>query len=169
MELKEIMLKRRSIRKFSNKKISKEIIETLLHYAMSAPSACNKQPWEFYVITNEEKLKELKNASRFSRYDSPLNIIVCGNLKRSLPLGMAEYWIQDCSAAIENILLGVTSLNLGAVWCGLYPQKNAVKKVREILELDEKIIPLGLIHIGYPDIEAIPRDQYNEKYIHYFE
>ena len=57
MELKEIMLKRRSIRKFSNKKISKEIIETLLHYAMSAPSACNKQPWEFYVITNEEKLK----------------------------------------------------------------------------------------------------------------
>lgn len=169
MELKEIMLNRRSVRKFKKDKVSKEDIDTLLHYAMSAPSACNKQPWEFYVITNEEKLEELKKVSRFSRYDSPLNIIVCGNLKRSLPLGMAEYWIQDCSAAIENILLGVTSLKLGAVWCGLHPQKNAIKHVREILDLDEKIVPLGLIHIGYPDCEIVPRDQYSEKYIHYIE
>ena len=169
MELKEIMLKRRSIRKFKKDKVSKEDIELLLHYAMSAPSACNKQPWEFYVITNEELLEKMKKVSRFSRYDSPLNIVVCGSLKRSLPLGLSEYWIQDCSAAIENILLGVTSLGLGAVWCGLYPQKNAVKHVRELLELDEKIVPLGLIHIGYPDSDVAPRDQYNEKYIHYFE
>ncbi len=169
MKLKDIMLNRRSVRKFKTDKVSKEDIETLLHYAMSAPSACNKQPWEFYVITNEDKLLELKKASKFSRYDSPLNIIVCGSLKRSLPLGLADYWIQDCSAAIENILLGVTSLGLGAVWCGLHPQKDAVKKVREILELDEKIVPLGLLHIGYPDCDITPRDQYNEKYVHYVE
>ncbi|MBQ8293234.1 MAG: nitroreductase family protein [Bacilli bacterium] len=169
MELKDIMLNRRSIRKFKKDKVSKEDIDTLLHYAMSAPSACNKQPWEFYVVTNEEMLLELKNASRFSRYNSPLNIIVCGSLKRSLPLQLAEYWIQDCSASIENILLGVTSLGLGAVWCGLHPQKNAAKKVREILGLDEKIVPLGLIHIGYPDETVAPRDQYNEKYVHFYE
>ncbi len=169
MKLKDIMLNRRSVRKFKTDKVSKEDIEILLHYAMSAPSACNKQPWEFYVITNEDKLLELKKASKFSRYDSPLNIIVCGSLKRSLPLGLADYWIQDCSAAIENILLGVTSLGLGAVWCGLHPQKVAVKKVREILELDEKIVPLGLLHIGYPDCDITPRDQYNEKYVHYIE
>lgn len=169
MELKEIMLNRRSVRKFKKDKVSKEDIETLLHYAMSAPSACNKQPWEFYIITSEEILEKMKNVTRFSRYTSPLNIVVCGTLKRSLPMGLAEYWIQDCSAAIENILLGVTSLGLGAVWCGLHPQKNPVKKVREILNLDEKIVPLGLIHIGYPDCEITPRDQYNEKYVHFIE
>lgn len=169
MELKDIMLNRRSIRKFKKDKISKEDIDTLLHYAMSAPSACNRQPWEFYVVTNEEKLEELKKATRFTNYDSPLNIIVCGSLKRSLPMGLAEYWIQDCSAAIENILLGVTSLNLGAVWCGLHPQKNAIKRVQKILDVDENIIPLGLIHIGYPDCDITQRDQYNEKYIHFVE
>ena len=115
MEVKEALLKRRSIRKFKEDKISEEIIEELLHAAMSAPSACNRKPWEFYVVTNEEKLAELKKASRFARYDAPLAIVVCGNLSRSLPLHLSTYWIQDCSAATENLLLRVTDLNLGAV------------------------------------------------------
>jgi nitroreductase len=169
MELKEVMLKRRSVRKFTSELVSDEQIDILLHYAMSGPSACNKQPWEFFVVTNEEKLKELRDSSRYTGMISPLNIIVCGALDRCLPFGLGEYWIQDCSAAIENILLGVTSLNLGAVWCGLHPQKNGIKRVQKILDVDEKIIPLGLIHIGYPDCDITPRDQYNEKYIHFVE
>ena len=97
MEVKEALLKRRSIRKFKEDLISDEIIEELLHAAMSAPSACNRRPWEFYVVTNKDKLLELKKASRFARYDAPLAIVVCGNLSKVLPLQLSTYfhWEQS--------------------------------------------------------------------------
>ena len=167
MELKEALLKRRSVRKFTDEPVSEEMIEELLHAAMSGPSACNKKPWEFYVVTNEGKLEELRNASKFSKMKSKLAIIVCGNLLHALPLKMAEYWIQDCSAAIENILLRVTDLGLGAVWCGLHPQKGAEERTREILGIPKTQIPLGLIIIGHPAEEPEARDQYDEKKVHY--
>lgn len=167
MEVKEALLKRRSIRKFKDEKISEELINELLIAAMSAPSACNKKPWEFFVITNEEKLQELKKASRFARYDAPLAIVVCGNLSKTLPLQLSTYWIQDCSAATQNILLRVTDLGLGAVWCGAHPQKNVEKKIKEILDLSDKLVPLNIIFIGYPNQDAEPRTQLEEKKIHY--
>jgi len=167
MELKEVLLTRRSIRKFKADEVSDDLIEELLHAAMCAPSACNKQPWEFYVITNKDKIKELKGASMFTKYDSPLAIVVCGNLSKALPVQLAPYWIQDCSAATQNILLRVTDLGLGAVWCGVHPQKRVEDRVRKFLDLDEKIIPLNIIFIGYKDQEVPPKEKYNEKKIHY--
>jgi nitroreductase len=80
---------------------------------------------------------------------------------------MASYWIQDCSAATENILLRVTDLGLGAVWCGIHPQKRAEKKVAELLDLKDKQIPLNIIFIGHPAVDAEARDQYEEKCVHY--
>ena len=167
MELKEVLLKRRSIRKFTDEPVSDEMINELLHAAMSGPSACNKRPWEFYVITNEQKLNELKSASRFTKYTAKLAIVVCGNLSHALPLKMAEYWIQDCSAATENILLRATDLGLGTVWCGIYPQKKAEERVQKILEIPNKQIPLNIIFIGHPAEEPEARDQYDEKRVHY--
>ena len=169
MELKEVLLKRRSVRKFNDTPVPDEYIEELLHAAMSGPSACNKTPWEFYVVRNSEKLGKVKKASLFSRFNSPLVIVVCGNLSRALPLNLAEYWIQDCSAATENILLRATDLGLGAVWCGGYPQERVVKNVREALDLPKDHIPLGIIHVGYPMEEPEPRDQYDEKRVHFVE
>lgn len=166
MELKEVLLKRRSIRKFKDEIISEEIIDELLHAAMSAPSACNKQPWEFYVVTNKEKINELSKASMFSRYKAPLIIVVCGNLSRSLPSQLSPYWIQDCSAATNNILLRATDLGLGAVWCGAHPQKRVEERIRKCLDINEKQVPLNLIFIGYPAENQEPRDQYNEKRVH---
>ena len=167
MELKEALLKRRSVRKFSEEPVLEEMIEELLHAAMSGPSACNKKPWDFYVVSNKEVLKELQSASKFTKMTAPLAMIVCGDLSRALPLGMAEYWIQDCSAATENILLRVTDLGLGAVWCGIHPQKRAVQKVREILGMKDKLVPLNIILIGHPAEEPEARDQYDEKRVHY--
>ena len=167
MELKEVLLKRRSVRKFTEESISDEMIEELLHAAMSGPSACNKKPWDFYVITNPQKLEELKVSSMFTKMSSPLAVVVCGDLSRALPLKMAEYWIQDCSAATENILLRATDLGLGAVWCGIYPQKKAIEKVQKILEIPKSQIPLNLIFIGHPAEEPEARDQYEEKRVHY--
>ena len=167
MELKDALLKRRSIRKFKADKISDEIIEELLIAAMSGPSACNRRPWEFYVVTNEEKLNELKTASHFSKFNAPLAIVVCGNLSKSLPFGYSSYWIQDCSAATENILLRATDLGLGAVWCGGHPQKSVEEKLHKILDIPSKEIPLNIIFIGYPAEKHEERTQYDENKIHY--
>ena len=167
MELKEVLLKRRSVRKFTEEAVSDEMIEELLHAAMSGPSACNRKPWEFYVITNEQKLEELKGASKFTKISAKLAIVVCGNLSRALPMQLADYWIQDCSAATENILLRVTDLGLGAVWCGIHPQKRAEEKVRTMLDIPKTQIPLNVIFIGHPGEEPESRDQYEEKCVHY--
>ena len=167
MEVNEALLKRRSTRNYLDKEISDEQIDELLHAAMSGPSACNKKPWEFYVIKNKETLKSLQKATPFSKINAPLAIIVVGNLNHSLPLWLKDFWIQDCSAATENILLRATDLGLGSLWCGIYPQKNPVKKIQQILGLNERMIPLNIIYIGYKDEENEPRDQYDEKYVHF--
>ena len=167
MELQEVLQRRRSIRKYTEEPVSKEDIDLLMHAAMSGPSACNKTPWEFYVITDEAVLEKLRNASRYSKIYAPLAIVVCGSLPRALPSQLAPYWIQDCSAATENILLAATDLGLGTVWCGIHPQKRAEERVREALGLTEKHIPLNIIYVGHPDQVQEPRDQYKESYIHY--
>jgi len=169
MELKDVLLKRRSVRRFTDEPVSEEQIRELLHAAMSGPSACNKQPWEFYVITNENVLEALRSASMFTKMKAKLAIVVCGNLSRALPMQMADYWIQDCSAATENILLRAADLGLGAVWCGIHPQKRAEERVRKCLGIDDKQVPLNIIFIGYPDEEPEARDQYDEKRVHYID
>lgn len=167
MDVEEAMLKRRSVRQFTEEKVTEQQIDKLLHYAMSGPSGLNRQPWEFYVIKNEEINNKIIDAGRFSKHHSPLKIIVAGNTHRALPLKMKQIWIQDCSAAIENILLGVTSLSLGACWEGVYPQEKFVLRIQSILNLPSHIIPLAVISIGHPKGEVIPRDQYNSRYVHF--
>ena len=167
MELKELLLKRRSVRKFKEDKISDEVINELLIAGMSGPSACNRRPWEFYVVSNEEKLNEVKKASLFSRFNAPLAIIVCGNLSKSLPLKLSSYWIQDCSAATENILLRAVDLGLGACWCGAHPQERVEENLRKCLNLDKNIIPLNIIFIGYPNESPEARHQYDENKVHF--
>ena len=166
MTLKEIMYARRSIRKFKEDKVKEEDIKYLLELAMSAPSACNRMPWEFYVIENKEILDKFYTI-RPMRYKAPLAIVVCGNKDRMLKEHLAEYFIQDCSAAIENILLGVTELSLGAVWCGITPQEDKIALAKEFLSLLDNIVPVVLIYIGYKDEEKEPQTQYDESKVHY--
>ena len=167
MELKEALLKRRSIRKFTDQMVSDAHIEELLHAAMSGPSACNKRPWEFYVVEGEEKLEALRACTHFAKMNGKLAIVVCGNLSRSLPGQLAAYWVQDCSAATQNILLRAADLGLGAVWCGVHPQPQAEKNVTRVLGLREDQVPLNIIWIGHPAEEAEARDQYEEERVHY--
>lgn len=169
MDVKEVLQKRRSIRKYTEDPVSAEQIDELMHAAMSGPSACNKTPWEFFVVTNSEVLGKLREAARYSNIKAPLAIVVCGNISRALPMQLSPFWIQDCSAATENILLAATDMGLGSVWCGIHPQKRAEKKVSDILGLSQKQVPLNIIYIGHPDEEQPPRDQYKKKNIHFVE
>ena len=166
MDVKEALLARRSIRSFTDEPVKKEEIQDLLHAAMSGPSAVNRCPWEFYVVTNKEKIAEL-NKVGYAKYSSPLMIVIAGNAFRFLPLGAKDYWVEDASAAAENILLQATELGLGGCWCGVHPGKLREKQVRKILSLPFNIVPFAIIILGHPKGEVpSPRDQYDEKKIH---
>ena len=166
--MKNIMFGRRSIRKYTDEEVSEENIDLLLQYAMSGPSACNKKPWKFYVITNKDVLSKLRKVSLFSNMNAPCAIIVCGDENKAIIKNLSTFWIQDCSAAIENILLGAESLGLGSCWIGIYPQERVVTRMKKILEInDEKIIPLGMIYVGHKGETREPRTQYDENNVIY--
>lgn len=161
--MESYILNRRSVRKYKDTPVAREVIEKLLEAACAAPSACNRRPVDFYVVTGEEKLSELSQCGRFTRFKSPLIIVVVGNLSRALPLGLADYWIHDAAAASENILLQATALGLGSCWCGVHPQKRMMDKVAKCLGLSDKQIPFSLIKLGYPDESPKPHSGYEEK------
>ena len=165
--MENYILKRRSVRKFEDTPVEREVIDKLLEAGCAAPSAVNRKPVDFYVITGEDRLDELSKCGRFTRMKSPLMIIVVGNLTRALPLGMAEYWIQDAAAATENILIQATALGLGSCWCGIHPQKGFVEKVRENLGLTDKQIPFSMIKLGYPAEFPEPHSGIDEKRVHF--
>lgn len=161
------ILSRRSIRKYTDEPVSREDIVRLLQAAMAAPSATNRKPWEFIVVTEPKVLDGLRKALPFGRYNAPLAIVVCGNMRRALPWPARDFWIQDCSAAIENILLAAAGLGLGAVWIGVHPISLFVKAVSRTLSLPRSIVPLGVVYAGYPAETKAPRTQYDEKRIHW--
>lgn len=167
-ETYDVILKRRSVRKYQDREVSKENITTLLEAAMAAPTACNNQPWEFVVVTDTVKLSGLKDKLKFANYNAPAAIVVCGNLKLARG-GMENYWVQDCSAAMENILLTATSLGLGGIWIGVHPLPSVIKPVKKALNIPEYVVPLGIAYIGYPAEEKESRTQYNEKRVYWEE
>ncbi|MEG2008515.1 MAG: nitroreductase family protein, partial [Oscillospiraceae bacterium] len=161
MELKEAMYNRRSVRKYTTEPVSDADLDLLLHYAMSGPSACNRKPWEFYVVRSETVKDELRRVGRFTNRAAPVILVIAGDIERALPAPISDYWVQDCSAAVENILLGAVSIGLGTCWCGIHPDAAYVEKVQGILGLEKHVVPLGLIHLGHPDEFPESRDQYD--------
>lgn len=162
------ILTRVSVRQFTGEKISDEQVECLLRCAMAAPSAVNKQPWEFIVINDEALIKRLGEALPFSRCanNPAVAIIPCGNMQRTLERE-PDYWIDDLSAATENILLAAHAMGLGAVWTGVHPGAERVKQVQEIVGLPEHIVPLCIIPVGVPAEQPEVKDKWNTERIHY--
>lgn len=162
-DLIQTIFARRSIRKYTQEPVNEEQIQTLLEAAMAAPSASNRKPWQFVVVTERETLDALAESHRHGKmlFDAPLCISVCGDLTE-----MERFWVQDCSAATENLLLAATALGLGAVWLGVYPRDERVKAVRQILALPEHITPLNLISVGHPAEEKRSRTQFDDARVH---
>ena len=163
------IMTRVSVRQFTGEKISEAQIDTLLRATMAAPSAINKQPWAFIVVTDEEKIAALGEALPYSRCSNKpaVAIIPCGDLSKAIPGEMANFWINDVSAATENLLLAAHSMGLGAVWTGLHPDTNRAKMVQDMLSLPEHIIPLCVVPIGVPAEQPEVKDKFKEENIHY--
>lgn len=158
----EVIAERTSILRYTDKKLTDEQLETLVRAGMAAPSATNAQPWAFIVVNEESVLKALGESLQTSRMvmSAPAAILVCGDLHKAKEGWLQEYWIQDCSAASENILIAAASMDLGAVWTSVYPAQDRIEKVAGILNLPEHIIPLNIIPVGYPDEQKEPMDKW---------
>lgn len=159
------ILTRTSVRQYQDKPVEEDKITTLLRAGMAAPSAVNKQPWFFYAVSNKATLEALAEANPNAKAvaSAPLAIVVCGDTAKALEGVSQAFWIQDASAATENILLAAHGLGLGAVWTGTYPKQERCDAVAKVLDMPENLIPFCTIAIGYPAEAPTPKDKWKEE------
>lgn len=159
----DYIFRRRSIRRYTDEMVSNEQIRLILECAMAAPSAHNAKPWHFIVIKNRGTLNKIGDIHPYAKmlYEAPCAIAICGDISKSV------HWVQDCSAATENILLALPELGLGGVWIGCYPTDSRREPIKYFLELPEDIELLSIVAVGFPAESKPPRTQYDNKCVHY--
>jgi nitroreductase len=161
MDIIEALLTRRSVRSFTDEPVTEEQIKQLLRAAMQAPSAGNQQPWHFVIITERHLLNRIAliNPHADMCRLAPVSILICGDERLEKHPG---YWVEDCSAAAENLLLAAHGMGLGAVWTGIHPVAERVAGFRSLFDLPSSIHPLGLMVVGVPAERPVPVDRYKE-------
>lgn len=169
MNTVDVILTRRSIRKYTEQKIDADTMHTLLTCAMAGPTCVNARDWSFLVVDDKEMLKKLaqcngRPASMLP--DAAAAIVVCGDLSRAFPRAK-DYWVVDGAIAGQNIILAAHDLGLGAVWLGTWPQMERVENIEKLFALPEHIVPHSVIALGYP-AEEKPDDKvlYEEDRVH---
>lgn len=160
---------RTSVRDYEARPVEKEKIEKMLRAAMAAPTAMNKQPWHFVVVDQRNVLDALAGANPYAKMlkKAPLAIVVCGNTNKMIEGGGRDFWIQDASAATENLLLAAHAMGLGAVWTGAYPSEERCISISKVLSLSDNLIPLNMIVVGYPAEQPQPKQKFKEENISY--
>lgn len=158
----DIIFARRSIRRYTDQPVSEEDLTSLLEAGMAAPSASNRKPWHFVSVTDHAKLQTLADAHPYGKMlaDAAVAIAVCGDPD------ISEWWVQDCSAATENILIAAAGLGLGGVWLGCHNRPEREQAVREVLGIPERIGVLSLLSIGHPAEDKEARTQYDRARVH---
>ena len=164
----ENIMTRTSIRQYKEQPVEQEKIDIMLKAAMAAPTAVNLQPWHFIVITDKQTIGLLSGQQPTN---APLLIAVCGDTdKTTTPDGkmkLPDFWVEDVSAATENLLLAAHALGLGAVWTGVYPAMDRTAEVANVLNCPKNIVPMAVVRIGYPDESPEPKDKFKEENISY--
>lgn len=166
MELMDAIRTRRSIRKFEDKPITDDMIHQMLDAAMMAPSAGNAQPWRFVVINDRQVLDSMVDLHPYIKMvaQAQLGIIVCADLSLEKYPG---YWVQDCSAAMQNMLLAAHDLGIGCVWTGVYPMEDRVSAFKKMFNMPDNVIPLGFVPMGWPAQAPKSESRFKEDRIHY--
>lgn len=161
----EIIISRRSIRKYTTEAVTQEQIDNLLQAAMFAPSARNEQPWHFIVVTERLMLNKIIQSHPYANMlkEAPLAIVVCADENIEKAEG---YSVIDCSAATQNILLSAHAMGLGSVWLGVYPRKERISAIKAVFQLPDNILPVSIIAIGHPDEQKPLPQRYLKERIH---
>ncbi len=166
MDAIQAVMTRRSIRSYKQEDVSEDMVQKLLQAAMNAPSAGNEQPWHLVVIRERRILDAVPAFHPYSKMlkQAALGIAVCGDLSLEVYKG---FWVQDCSAATQNMLIAAHGLGLGAVWLGIHPFEERITGMKRILSLPEHVIPLSLVSIGWPAEQKSPVMRYKPERVHY--
>jgi nitroreductase len=160
------ILSRRSIRKYTDRAVAEELVIELLRAAMAAPSAGNQQPWEFIVVRDRDLLESISRSQPYAGMtrDAQVAIVICADVTREKHPG---FWVEDCAAATENLLLAAHMAGLGAVWLGYHPVEDRVAVIRKLFGLPETIVPFAVVPIGYPAEQPSPADRFDPARVHY--
>ena len=151
MNTLEAILTRRSVRRYLDRDVEPEKMELLLKAAMYAPSAHGSRDWQFIVVCSAAMRQSIAALLPYYRpiERAPVCVVVCGEPLRQTSKHK-EYYIQDCSAATQNLMLCANELELGTCWCGLYPHTDAMEAARALLGIPGDVVPFSLIALGYP-------------------
>lgn len=165
MEAMQAIMTRRSVRRYTAEPVSRDLVKRLLEAAMSAPSAGNEQPWQFIVITDRAILDTIPDFHPYASMlrEAPMAILVCGDERLERFKG---YWVLDCSAATQNLLLAAHALGLGAVWLGVYPTQDRMDALWELLGMPDEVVPFALIAVGHPAESPAPAARYARDRVH---
>lgn len=165
MELMEGLLSRRSVRQYTDQKVSTADITDIVKAGMYAPSARNQQVWEFVVITDKDKLIRFSDGLPTTPMakTAAFAVAVCADPDRA---ASPEYWEQDCAAAMQNMLLACHAKGLGAVWIGMHPHEEREDVVKKVCAVPEKIKVHSLMLAGYPEKAATQAQRFHQEYIH---
>jgi nitroreductase len=162
---KDPVLERRSIRRYTGKDVDEKDVRKVLEAAMAAPSAGNERPWHFVVLRDRKLLEGVMDVHPYAQMlrQSPVAVLVCGDPSLEKYKG---FWVQDCAAATENMLIMATQLGLGAVWLGIYPIEERVQGLRLLLGIPQDAVPFALVPLGHPDEAKRPVDRYEDSRVH---
>jgi nitroreductase len=163
----QLFFSRRSTRKYQGRPITDETLTDLLEAAMAAPSAVARDPWHFIVITERETLEKMADVLPHGPMlrHAAAGIVVCGDIEQANG-SLESYMLQDCSAAIENILLAATALGIGSCWLGIHPRPDRMKGINELFKLPPNIIPVSGIALGWPAEKKEARTRYKDDAVH---
>lgn len=165
MDALQAILTRRCVRSYTEQPVGADQVEVVLRAAMAAPSAGNQQPWCFVVVRDREQLRELAarepHGGMVAR--AQLAVVVCADMRMVSHEG---FWIQDCAAATQNLLLVAHALGLGAVWVGTYPREERVRGVAEVLGLPDQVVAFAVVPIGHPAEQPAPADRFDLGRVH---
>lgn len=166
MEALQAVLSRRSIRKYTQEPVPESSIQKILEAAASSPSAGNSQPWQFLVVTDRSLLQRVPEFHEYAAMlrEAPAAILVCGE-SAAAPFSGA-YWVQDCAAASQNILLASHALGLGSCWLGVYPEERRIEGLRELFGIPAGITPFSLIAVGHPAEEKPLSNRFDAQRVH---
>lgn len=170
-DILKALANRRSVRQFSDKPLGEDVIHRILEAGMRGPSCVNSKDWYFIAVTDKDMLNRMADVN--GKPAEPLRsaqagILVCGDLRRAFPPAQ-DYWVIDCSIAMENMILAAYSLGVGSVWLGTWPQDARVTGQKELFDLPEYVIPHSILALGYPK-DALDKDMpaaFDEERVHY--
>lgn len=162
----DIITQRRSIRSYTEQMVDTESLKSILAAGMNAPSAGNQQPWRFLVVTDPVRLRHMAEVSPYSIMltQAPAAILVSGHNRE---LRHPDFWVQDCAACVQNMLLKITELGLGGVWLGVYPVKEREQYLRNLFAIPPEDTPFAIVVVGHPGEHKEPNNRYNEDFVHW--